>query len=194
LRAARREQFLAYRGAPDAVSTPPLPKLRYRCLVIDPPWPMDKSERTERPTQGNHLAYTVMSVDDIMALPVPSLADAEICHVYLWVTHRFLPDGLRCFDAWGVHYHCLLTWIKPSGMTPFSWMFNTEHVLFGYIGRFELLEMGRKVSFEAPATEHSEKPTVFYDLVRAVSPGHRLDLFARAGRMDFDGWGAEATA
>jgi hypothetical protein len=24
-------------------------------------------------------------------------------------------DGLRCFEAWGLHYHCLLTWVKPPG-------------------------------------------------------------------------------
>jgi N6-adenosine-specific RNA methylase IME4 len=93
-----------------------------------------------------------------------------------------------------VHYHCLLTWVKPTGMTPFSWMFNTEHVLFGWIGHLPLLERGRKLMFEAPVTEHSEKPDAFYDVVRAVSPALRLDLFARAPHADFERWGHEVSA
>jgi N6-adenosine-specific RNA methylase IME4 len=182
------------KSTPAPVVAPDFPNGTYRCLVIDPPWPMDKSERITRPTQGDHLGYPVMSLEAILALPIADLAHPEGCHVYLWVTQRFLFEGFRCFEAWGVHYHCLLTWVKPTGMTPFSWMFNTEHVLFGWIGHLPLLKLGQKVAFEAPVTEHSEKPEVFYDVVRAVSPAPRLDLFARAAHDDFERWGSEARA
>jgi N6-adenosine-specific RNA methylase IME4 len=154
---------------------------------------MDKSERTARPTQGNHLGYPVMSLDEILALAVPSLADPAGCHVYLWTTQRFLPDGLRCFEAWGVHYHCQLTWVKPTGMTPFSWQFNAEHVLFGWIGHLPLLKKGLKITFQAPSSTHSAKPEVFYERVRAVSPGPRLELFARKPHEDFQVWGHEVS-
>jgi N6-adenosine-specific RNA methylase IME4 len=99
-----------------------------------------------------------MRLEDIMDLPVPSLANPDGCHVYLWVTQSFLPDAFRCFEAWGVRYHCLLTWVKHSGMTPFSWMFNTEHALFGYLGGFAIAEMGHKVAFEGsePSRESPE--------------------------------------
>jgi len=32
-----------------------------------------------------------MSLEEIAALPVPELADPNGCHLYLWVTHHFLP-------------------------------------------------------------------------------------------------------
>lgn len=174
--------------------TPEMPKKVYHCIVIDPPWPMGKSERTPRPDQGRKLAYSTMSLEEIEALPVPDLIDPSGCHVYLWVTHRFLPDGLRLLEKWGFTYHCLLTWVKPTGMTPYSWMFNTEHVLFGYTaGKFKAGKKGLKVSFEAstPRGKHSTKPEVFFERVREFSAGRRIELFAREPHAGFEGWGNE---
>jgi N6-adenosine-specific RNA methylase IME4 len=135
-----------------------------------------------------------MPVDKIEALPIRKKADPAGCHLYLWVTHRFLPDGLRLMAAWGFKYHCLLTWIKPEGMVPFSWMFSTEHVLFGYRGKFACDRPGLRVHFEAPRTGHSRKPDVFYDRARAFSPGPRLAMFEREQREGFEVWGNELPA
>jgi len=178
---------------PRPTHTPDLPVATYRCLVIDPPWSMARSERSPRPDQDGRLDYATMPLEEIEALPVSRLADPDGCHVYLWVTHRFLPDGLRLLGAWGLNYHCLLTWVKPSGMTPYSWMFNTEHVLFAYRGKFSAGRPGLKVAFEAPAPRgaHSTKPPVFYDRVRQFSPAPRLAMFARKEEEGFDVWGNE---
>ncbi len=115
---------------------PPPPQGRYRCIVIDPPWPMRRIERSEkRPYERHELDYPTMSLDEIESLPVADLADPAGCHIYLWVTHRFLPAGLGLLERWGVAYECQLTWVKNVGMTPFSWMYDTEHVLFGRVFR-----------------------------------------------------------
>lgn len=181
----------ARENKPEPTETPPFPKKRYRCLVIDPPWPIHKIEREERPNQGQELSYPIMTLEEISKLPIGELAYSDGCHVYLWVTHKFLPEGLKLFEKWGVNYQCLLTWVKPTGMTPFSWMYNTEHILFGRIGSLELLKLGTKVSFTAPIEKHSQKPEIFYEIVRQVSPEPRLELFARQPREDFDVWGNE---
>lgn len=180
------------RPKPKTAETPPYPSGKYKCIVVDPPWPMEKFDRAVRPDQGKYLDYDTMTLDEISAIPLQDFADPDGCQVYLWTTHRFLPDAFRIFSAWGVNYHCLLTWVKPTGMTPMSWMFNTEHVLFGYIGHLNVLRKGLKVSFEAPVTKHSEKPDVFYDLVRQVSRERRVDMFARREHDGFEKWGAEA--
>ena len=39
---------------------------------------------------------------------------------------------------------------------------------------------------------HSAKPGEFYDLVETVSPGPRLELFARRARPGWDAWGDQA--
>lgn len=179
--------------APEPAFTPAIPSGRYRCIVIDPPWPIVKIERAERPNQGDTLDYPTMSLEAITALPIADLAEPDGCHMYLWTTHKFLPDALAMFAAWGARYQCLMTWVKPTGMTPYSWMYNTEHVLFGRIGNLDLERMGLKLAFDAPVIRHSQKPDVFYERVIAASPGPRLEMFARQNRPGFDVWGNEVS-
>lgn len=186
------QQVTARNTPVQVVGVPPeFPQKHYRCLVIDPPWPVKKIEREERPVQGDKLDYAVQSLDEIAALPVSQLADPRGCHVYLWVTQKYLRDGLAIFDSWGVTYQCLMTWVKPTGMTPYSWMYNTEHVLFGRVGSLDLVRKGIKLSFEAPVTRHSAKPDLFFDLVSRASPGPRLSLYERVEREGFEAWGHE---
>lgn len=177
---------------PEAVTEDiPLPQKRYRCIVLDPPWPVKKIERETVPNQGVALDYPTMTVDEIEALPIKDLAQPDGCHVYLWVTQKYLPTGLRLFEQWGVKYQCVMTWVKPTGFTPFSWMYNTEHVLFGRIGSLDLERNGLKLSFDAKPERHSQKPDVFFERVLEASPGPRLEMFARQARDGFDVWGNE---
>ena len=170
-----------------------LPEGEYNTIVVDPPWPMKKSGRKARPLQGPLLDYPVMDLNQIKNLPVADLAAERGCHVYLWTTHRFLPVAFDVFKAWGVDYHCLLTWVKNVGFTPFSFMFSTEFCLFGWIGTFPKFgKVGQRVDFEARVREHSRKPDRFYEIVRLVSPAPRIDLFSRESHEGFDVWGDEA--
>lgn len=186
-RKMRKQQMQESLGDP-----PPLPEGKYRTLVIDPPWSMDRSERTARPEQEPVLDYPVMDLEAIINLPIAELA-AENCHVYLLTTHRFLPDAFGVFksEKWEVKYHCLLTWVKNVGFTPFSWMFSTEHCLFGWRGSFEFPNKGERVEFSAPVREHSRKPEEFYEKVWRVSPEPRLELFSREPHEGFIPWGNE---
>ncbi len=64
-------------------------------------------------------------------------------------------------------------------------MTSPEHVLFCRRGSIDLLKLGRRLDFNAPGREHSRKLDVFYDLVRDVSPGPRIDIFAREQQSGF---------
>jgi hypothetical protein len=48
----------------------------YSCIVIDPPWPMEKMEREVRPNQVG-FEYPTMSEDELAAFPVPDVADDD---------------------------------------------------------------------------------------------------------------------
>lgn len=170
----------------------PMPQGKYRCIVIDPPYPMQKIEREERPNQGTYLDYPTMEMEDICNLPIGDLADETGCHLYAWTTQKFLPFTLELIQTWGFRYQCVMTWVKPTGMTPYSWMYNTELVVFARIGNLPLLRNGLKLSFEAPSNGHSVKPDVFYERVLAASPEPRLEMFSRRLRDGFSGWGNEA--
>lgn len=166
-----------------------LPTGKYSCLVVDPPWPMQKIERDVRPNQVE-FDYPTMTEDELRAFPLPDVAGDD-CHLYLWATQKYLPMALRLAEHWGFKYQCLLTWRKNIGFTPFSWMYSTEHVLFCTRGSLPLLRLGVRLDFEAKVREHSRKPDEFYDIVREVSPGPRLDVFSREKREGFDQYGNE---
>jgi N6-adenosine-specific RNA methylase IME4 len=129
-----------------------------------------------------------MGTEELRALTIPA---ADHAHLYLWTTHKFLPLALELAEAWGFRYQCLLTWRKNVGITPYSFMYSTEHVVFARRGSLDLLVKGRRLDFEAKVREHSRKPDEFYDLVRDVSPGPRIDMFAREEREGFTPWGNE---
>lgn len=170
----------------------PPPQGKYRGIIIDPPWPIEKILRDARPNQFD-IDYPTMTINEITALPIPNLADENGCHIYLWTTHKHLHHALHILEAWGAEYQCLMTWVKNVGFTPFSWMYSTEHCLFGHIGSLPLLKLGKRLDFQAKVREHSRKPDEFYDLVREVSPKPIIDYFARENHEGIEAWGNETT-
>lgn len=161
----------------------------FRTLVIDPPWPVEKVERYERPYQEPYIGYPTMTIDAIKAMGLPF---AEECHIYLWTTQKFLPFAFEVFETWQVKYIQTLVWHKNVGFTPFGlFMNNVEFALFGRKGSLSLIKAGEKLCFESKGREHSRKPDEFYNLVRKVSPEPRIDIFSREKRDGFDQWGNE---
>jgi N6-adenosine-specific RNA methylase IME4 len=168
------------------------PNTTYQTIALDPPWDWgDEGDADQfgraRPT------YATMSIDQIAALPVASLA-AKDAHIYLWITNRSLPKGFALLESWGFRYITCLTWCKPSiGMGNY-YRGSTEHILFGVRGSLPLLrrDMGTWFSASRP-DRHSAKPEDFYRMVEACSPGPWLEMFARSQRNGWVQWGAEVS-
>ena len=73
-------------------------------------------------------------------------------------------------------------------MTPFSFMYSTEHCIFARQGSLDLLQKGKRLDFEGDTREHGRKPEQFFDLVRLVSPAKRLSMYGW-DEYDFDSYG-----
>lgn len=159
-------------------------------LVIDPPWPMHKIEREVRPNQVE-TDYPTMSEDALKALRLPY---AEHCHVWLWTTHKYLPMAFRLIEHWGLTYVCTFVWHKAGGFQVMGLpQYNCEFALYAWKGNPVFLDTKAfPVCFEARRGRHSEKPDAFYAMVRRVTGGRRLDMFARRKIDGFQGWGQEA--
>lgn len=68
--AAKRAEIAAAKVA--------MPTTGYHCIVIDPPWPMEKIERDVRPNQAG-FDYPTMSEDELAAFELPA---ADDCHLF----------------------------------------------------------------------------------------------------------------
>jgi N6-adenosine-specific RNA methylase IME4 len=164
----------------------------YRTIVADPPWRYDRGSGVQGAVEDH---YGTMTPAEIAALPVESLA-ADSAHLYLWVTNLKLAeaDGFGLVARWGFRYVTMLTWHK-LGSPGLGYYFrgDTEHVLFGVRGKCPIDPALRLSNhFAARRTGHSEKPDRFYEMVEAVSPEPRLEMFARRRRVGWDVWGNEA--
>lgn len=175
--------------------------MKYKTIVIDPPWPYnrswDKGSKkcvfSEKSNVAVPMPYKQMTIEEIMAMPIKSLAD-ENCELYLWATQKFLPTAFEVLKAWGFKYCQTLTWCKkPMGKgqggvyTP-----TTEFLILGRIGRMPSVERIDTTWWEVKRQKrHSQKPEFFQDLIEAVSEAPRLEMFARRQRMGWDVWGNE---
>lgn len=180
--------------------------MKYRTIVADPPW--EQKAGTLKGREGwydahgksRDLPYPTMTVNEIAALPVSDLAEAD-AHLYLWVTNKYLPDAFSVATAWGFRYSTALVWCKKVMGQGLGGAFgiDTEYVLF--CRRGSLAHHGRVIGTwhqwkraydERGKPKHSAKPPQFLDLVEQVSPGPYLEMFARRQRLGWDTWGNEA--
>jgi N6-adenosine-specific RNA methylase IME4 len=176
----------------------------YSTIVADPPWPQKgggslKGREGFLDAGGRSipLPYPTMTVDEIASVDVPASGDA---HLYLWTTSGFLDAAFDVARAWGFQPSTVLVWAKaPIGHgLGGAYGIATEFVIFARRGSLPALsKVGRnwftwKRPYDARGKpRHSAKPPEFFAMVEAVSPGPRLEMFARERRAGWDAWGDE---
>lgn len=171
---------------------------RYRTIVVDPPWPLDKRRLNAPggPHNGNgswgggtpsKLPYDSMPIREIAALPIPDLAELG-AHLYIWTVNAFVEQTYGIVWEWGFHPSTLLTWCKrPNGLgLGGAHSLTTEHILFARRGTCRASSRSDTTWHVWPRGKHSAKPDAFYDLVERVSPGPYAELFARRARFGWD--------
>jgi N6-adenosine-specific RNA methylase IME4 len=179
-----------------AMSAPSAGYAEYRCILIDPPWQQEMTGRYKkaRRRRATELPYQTMSLEQMLRLPVKAIGSAE-AHLWLWTTNQFLEDGFILMRAWGFKYLAAVHAIKPSGLGNY-FICRTQTLLFGYKEKCRFpLERYKPNVIEVPnPARHSEKWDETYRYIEAISPGPRLELFARRKRPGWDVWGNEVSS
>lgn len=182
----------------------------HRTIVADPPWHVAAGRsigKYVRAADGSQpfgvtdnaarkLAYPSMSVEQIMALKPAAANDA---HLYLWTINAYLQPAYEVARAWGFKPSTMLVWAKRpmGGGLGGCYGLATEYCLFARRGTLKATgRIGRnwfdwKRPYKNGYPHHSAKPPEFYSMIETISPGPRLELFARAPRDGWDVWGNE---
>ncbi len=136
--------------------------------------------------------YPTMPLDELCELPVSNLA-SDTSVLFLWATNPLLPDALKIMAAWGFEYKTNMAWIKDMGRGK-GWFLKSKH---------ELLLIGVRPGTPHPAARpdscfgaprgpiHSRKPARAYEIIEAMYPGSKIELFSRTARQGWQAWGNE---
>ena len=142
--------------------------------------------------RGADRHYALMdasAIADLLRADVmPQVADDA--HLWLWVTNNYLRDGLGVMKALGFRYVTNLVWVKDRFGLGQYLRGQHEICLLGVRGASMLPEVRDVPSVVTCARgPHSMKPQAAFDAIARVSPGPRLEVFARGRRPGWDAWG-----
>ena len=135
---------------------------KYHTILADPPWGVS-SQRGKNSHRSAESHYELMSLERIKAMPVQDLAE-ENSHLYLWIPNALLQEGLDVIKA----------------------------CLFATRGKAPVKFHGQPNWIFCPQQRHSQKPEEQYAVIRRMSYGPYLELFARHREPGWDIWGNEA--
>ena len=174
-------------------NTPSPRDRRYAVLYADPPWHFEvyNEESGVERAAGNH--YPTMSLEDICALPVLSLATPDAV-LFMWTTAPHLRESFDVLVAWGFEYKTNIVWMKDK--IGLGYFVRNQHELLLVATRGDMPSpspANRPPSvISAPRREHSRKPDEAYALIERMYPElPRIELFARQTRPGWARWGNE---
>jgi N6-adenosine-specific RNA methylase IME4 len=156
----------------------------YDVICIDPPWPYDRAYDPDTSRIAN--PYPEMSIQEIKDIELPL---KENGFVFLWTTHRFLPDAFDILFTWGIDYKATLVWNKMNLGMGVWFRMQCEFCLFGVKGSPLWLNTTERDIINEPGREHSRKPEAFYLMVEKLCIGRKLDYFSRSERQGWASYG-----
>lgn len=168
----------------------------YDLIYTDPPWTQTKGNlRKSRPNQGKTLDYKTLSIEQIEK--IHAQLDVSPKHnVFMWTIDKFLHQSEQMMERLGYNLHARMIWDKTNGIAPaFTIRFAHEYLLWFYKKGNILMpaQPGKFTTvFREPATIHSRKPEIAYQMLEQMFPeARKLELFARRHRDGWDSWGDE---
>jgi N6-adenosine-specific RNA methylase IME4 len=182
----------------------------FGAILADPPWRFatwsdkgrDRAPDDKSIEGGPARLYETMSIEDIAALPVATIA-AKDCVLFLWTTWAHLFHSHVIIERWGFEYKtCAFVWTKAD--TGQLSMFGNDVDLQMGMGRWTRLSTepcllatrGSPKRLHAdvhqePRREHSRKPDCVHDRIERLVAGPFIELFARRTRRGWTCWGDE---
>lgn len=180
------------------ISPPPAASvIRFKTIVIDPPWPgpgacpQFKQGKIGGKVDVSIIPYSTMTGVQCAALQIPDVA-TENSQLWIWATSRSMGDAFLLVQLWGFNYRGLFVWEKPSLGLGRHIRHQCEFLLWAGRPGARMVEprnCPRQIQCWQKTRRHSEKPAAAYEMIRSLSDGPRIDIFARQSRPGFTAWG-----
>lgn len=160
-------------------------------LMVDAAWHFKAGGN-----RGANQHYSVMSLEDIAALPVGDLA-APNSLLWLWATAPMLNQQITVIEKWGFTFKTSGVWVKTTkhGKIAFGtgYLLRNAHepFLIGTKGAPKVKRNVRSVIM-GPVREHSRKPDEAFEAAERLMPdARRIEVFSRTNRPGWSVWGNE---
>lgn len=184
-----------------------LPEQEAGFALIDPPWSYITYSGASVPQRAEDQHYDVMSLEDLMALPVGDLMAPDSC-IGMWVIGSHLDQALALGRSWGFVYKTdLFVWVKTGKHDPKvrpislgKWTRKQTEMMLLFTrgnpkrvdaGVRQLIETDEHIIF-APKREHSRKPDEQFERIERLVEGPYVEIFARQSRPGWLTWGNQS--
>lgn len=174
-----------------------LPTASAGVILADPTWSFSTFSKKDI-SKSPDAKYGCMSVADIAALPVRSLANPAGCVLILWATAPMLHEAFRVMGRWGFTFKSAGAWAKQSKGgrklafgTGYIYRSAAEFWLLGTIGHPKSQVRNVRNLILAPVREHSRKPDEMRREIERQWAGPYIELFARERAPGWESWGNE---
>jgi N6-adenosine-specific RNA methylase IME4 len=173
--------------------------LSFDLIMIDPPWSHEMRSAKGVTAKSAGGQYSLMSLDDIAALPVAMLGRGDAIF-WIWATHAMIDQQIAVARRWGLTFSTTGVWVKRTAHGKLA--FGTGQRLRCASEPFIIATLGAPLTaksvrtvIEGPVREHSRKPDEAYAAAESLYPRavNRADIFARETRPGWTTWGNEQT-
>ena len=160
----------------------------YDIISVDPPWNYGREYDPENSRVAN--PYPEMTIEQIKNINLPFNKDSIL---FLWTTHKFLPEAFNIVSHWGFDYKATLVWNKEKmGMGDWFRM-QCEFCLFAVKGKPFWDNKTERDIINESRRQHSRKPDMFFEMVNKICVGRKLEYFGREKREGWDVFGNDTT-
>lgn len=165
----------------------------YKLITMDCPWPERGGGKIKRGADRHYKTHPPWKILEIIIRSPVWTPDRKGCALCMWYTDNYLDAARMIMTALGFSYKRQFNWHKEGRFGLGQYLRGKhESMLIGVCGRVKRLAKNQPSSISAPRSpRHSEKPDEAYDVLQAVFPGPRLEMFARELREGWTVWGDE---
>ena len=132
------------------------------------------------------------TLEELGEIQPPLVEDA---FMFIWATHKNVPDPFKLLQAWGLTYLFIIDAHKAEGIQDHnSTQFNDAFILMASKNSFSVSTVNKlATAFQAERDKRLMNLETFYDIIRRLTKEPRLVMLSPRRIDGFHAWGREVS-